>query len=108
MSQYILVCSRDPFTSGKTADFYHMAQTFRRDGHDVTLILVVNGVLAARARARCPSLLETIMAGVTVLAEDVSLRRRAMVAEELVSGVSLVGFERVLSGLVSGHKVFWH
>jgi hypothetical protein len=108
MSHYILISSRDPFTCGTTADFYDLARAFRRDGHAVTLFLVENGVLAARAGARCPSLAETVASGVTVLAEDFSLRQRAIPASDLLSGVTRTGLELVLDGLASGNKVLWH
>lgn len=52
MAKYLLIQSRDPFESNDVAYFYELAAGLAREGSDVMLFLVQNGVLAARRSSR--------------------------------------------------------
>jgi sulfur relay (sulfurtransferase) complex TusBCD TusD component (DsrE family) len=108
MSHYVLVTSRDPFTSGTTAEWYELAREYRSQGHRVTLFLVENGVLAARAGAHCPALARALADGVAVVADEFSLRERAIPPSALWSGITQVPLDQLVDALASGHKVLWH
>jgi sulfur relay (sulfurtransferase) complex TusBCD TusD component (DsrE family) len=108
MSQYVLIASRDPFTSGTTAEWYELAREYRQQGHHVTLFLIENGVLAARVGAHCPSLARALADGVTVVADEFALRARAIPASALWRGITPVPLEQLADALASGHKVLWH
>lgn len=108
MSDYLLISSRDPFTCPATTELFELASALRRDGHAVTLFLIENGVLAARASAQCPALHETVAAGVQVLADDFALRQRAIPADALLGAVKPSGLERVIDALAGGAKTIWH
>jgi sulfur relay (sulfurtransferase) complex TusBCD TusD component (DsrE family) len=109
MAKYLLIESRDPYDSNDTQHFYDLAQGLRKDGNDVTLFLVQNGVLPARRGAKAPALEAVAKAGVEVLADDFSLRERGIEPGELASGVR----ETAIGGLVDlvmrpGTKTLWH
>lgn len=108
MSHYLLISSRDPFTCATTTDFYGLAREYRAQGHEVTLFLVENGVLAAREGARCPELEQTVAGGVVVVAEEFSLRARAVPQNALARGVTSAKLELVVDALARGHKTLWH
>jgi hypothetical protein len=108
MSNYLLISSRDPFTCPATRELYELASSLRRDGHEVTLFLIENGVLAARASADAHGLRESMAAGVRVLADDFALRQRAMPIGTLLGAVQPAGLERVLDALTAGAKTIWH
>jgi hypothetical protein len=108
MSNYLLISSRDPFTCPQTSELYELASALRRSGHDVTLFLIENGVLAARASADARGLLETVAAGVTVLADDFALRQRAIPIGSLLGAVKPARLERVVDALAGGAKTVWH
>lgn len=108
MSNYLLISSRDPFTCAATRELYELASSLRRNGHDVTLFLIENGVLAARASADAHGLRESVAAGVHVLADDFALRQRAIPTDALFGAVQPAGLDRVLDALAAGAKTIWH
>lgn len=108
MSQYLLISSRDPFTCNGTSDLYELARAYKTEGHSVTLFLVENGVLPARLGARCPALAEALAAGVRVVADEFSLRERAIPEAQLLSGIRPAPLEQIIDGLASGAKALWH
>ena len=108
MSNYLLISSRDPFTTPAAREFYELASALRRQGHTVTLFLIENGVLAARATADCAALRETAAAGVNVLADDFALRQRAIPVGALLGAVKPSGLDRLVDLLAEGAKAVWH
>ena len=48
MASYLSIESRDPFDLNDVGNFHSMASGLAKDGHEVTLFLVQNGVLPAR------------------------------------------------------------
>ena len=108
-SQYVLIESRDPFDSADTAFVTDTAAALRARGRAVTVYLVQNGVFATRAGARGSHVPGLTQAGVTVLADDFSLRERGIEAGEIASGVR----EALIDSLVDlimhpDTKTFWH
>ena len=108
MNKYLLIASRDPFESNDVSHFYDLAKGLVRDGNQVTLFLVQNGVLAARKSTRSDALRALADAGVQVLADDFSLRERAIPASRLVSGVKPSPLDVVIDQLAEGRKALWH
>ncbi len=108
MAKYLLIESRDPFESNDVAYYYDLAADLAKDGNDVTLFLVQNGVFSARAEARHQYLTGPIGAGVAVLADQFSLRERAISQDELAAGVKPAPLDVVIDQLAQGRKALWH
>lgn len=108
MGRYLLVESRDPFDSADVQNLYDLASDLVRDGHEVTLFLVQNGVLPARLSGKSASLAALSDAGVEVLADDFSLRERGIASERLAPGVAPAPLEVVVDHLADGRKAIWH
>lgn len=108
MSRYLLVESRDPFDSADVQSAYDMACDLVRNGHQVILFLVQNGVLPARTSGASAALSAVADAGVEVLADAFSLRERGIALEHLAPGVAPSPLEAVIDHLAAGHKTFWH
>jgi sulfur relay protein TusB/DsrH len=107
MSRYIFIESRDPFESRDTGFIEETAAWVKERGHEVTVYLVQNGVLAARKSAR--QLGHLTEAGVTVLADDLSLRERGIKSDELAPNVRESGIEALVDALVQDNtKALWH
>jgi sulfur relay (sulfurtransferase) complex TusBCD TusD component (DsrE family) len=83
VSSYLLLESRDPFSCNDVPYYYRLAQNLRSNGNDVTLFLVQNGVLPARRSAESEALSKLADAGVTVLADEFSLRERGIATESV-------------------------
>lgn len=105
MADYLLIESRDPFTSRDVDGFWDLARDLVADGHAVTLFLVQNGVLAARNQER---LGELAQAGVEVLADDFSLQERGIAADRLTGGVRPAPLSTVIDQLGAGRRALWH
>jgi hypothetical protein len=107
VAQYLLIESSSPWGPGPTADFYRLARDLALQGHDVTLYLVQNGVLAARVGAREAGLAD-VAARVRILADDFSLRERGISAADLRPPVRPAPIETVADLLADGVRAVWH
>lgn len=109
MATYLIIESRDPFASSDIEFCYDLAKRLAHRGNEVTLFLVQNGVLPARAGARSiSSLSEVAAAGVRVLADGFSLNERGITPDRLASGVAPAPLDVVLDALGDGAKTMWH
>ena len=107
MSRYVFIESRDPFESRDTRFIEETAVEVKERGHEVTVFLVQNGVFAARSSARRLGRLTD--AGVTVLADDVSLRERGIKPADLAPGIREAGIEALVDAIVQENtKALWH
>ena len=109
MSDYVLIESRDPFDSADTGFVAETAEALRARGRDVTVYLVQNAVLATRAGARGSQVPRLAKAGVTVLADDFSLRERGIEAGEIAGCVRPASIDALVDLVMRpGAKTLWH
>ena len=109
MSNYVFIESRDPFDSGDTSFLADTATALKKRGNNVTVYLVQNGVLGARKQGRKSVLPRLLESGVTVLADDFSLRERGIQADECQGAVKTASIEQLVDLLVQDNtKGVWH
>jgi len=109
MTNYIFIETRDPFESRDTEFIERTATALKQRGHEVTVFLVQNGVLASRRNARDSYLPRLTQAGVNLLADDFSLSERGIPTTELHPGVLPASIELLVESLLqSNTKAFWH
>jgi len=107
MTRYIFIESRDPFESRDTRFVEETAIAVKERGHEVTVFLVQNGVLAARKNAS--RLDHLTAAGVALLADDFSLRERGITPDELAAGIQPAAIETLVEAIVQTNtKAIWH
>jgi hypothetical protein len=107
MAEYLLIESRDPFEApNDVAHLCELARGLKEQGNAVTVFLAQNGVLAARASAKAPSLAALLRGGVKVVADDFSLKERGIT--KLADGVTVGPIDLVVDALAAGHKTIWH
>jgi len=107
MTKYLLIESRDPFEWNDVASYYELASGLAKEGNEVTLFLVQNGVLPAR-RSSTDALARVAASGVEILADDFSLKERGITADRLVTGVKPAALDVVVDHLADGRKTMWH
>lgn len=107
MSQYLLIQSKDPFENTTVAQDYKMAGDLAAAGHEVTLFCVQNGVLPTRESAAPTALTALAQKGVTLLADDFSLRERGIAESALADCVAAAPLEQVVDQLANGTKTLW-
>ena len=109
MSNYVFIESRDAFESADTRFLEQTAVTLRQQGHNVTMFLVQNGVLATRGAARNTFLDRLSEARIALLADDFSLRERGIQKEELRPGIQNATMDNLVDLLLQEHtKAIWH
>ena len=108
MTSYLLIESRDPFESRGFGQRCDLAATMVAGGAAVTLFLVENGVLAARASARAQEIEKLSRSGVSVLADEFALRERGIAAAELAPSVKSTGLDELVKRLAAGAKSIWN
>jgi predicted peroxiredoxin len=108
MAKYLLIESRDPFETADVGYYYELATGLAKEGHEVTLFLVQNGVLPARKSSKSEMLEAVAGAGVEVLADEFALRERGITEGRLASGVKAAPLDVVVDQLADGRKAMWH
>ena len=109
MSKYIFIESRDPFESRDTQFVEETATMLKRSGHEVTVFLVQNAVLASRASIRDSALTRMSQVGVNLLADDFSLCERGISTTALLREIRPSTIEALVEWLVEQDtKVIWH
>ena len=108
MAKYLMIESRDPFETNDVGYFYDLAGGLAKEGNQVTLFLVQNGVLPARRSMRSTALADLAKAGVEVLADEFSLRERGISTARLAGGVRPAPLDVVVDQLAEGRKALWH
>ncbi len=111
MAQYLLIESRDPFEYADTTYMYDMAGDLSKNGNNVTLFLIQNGVFCARQNVKNNpvAILRQNAPGVRVEADDFSLRERGISAGGLEAGITVSNVDNLVDRLVdSDTKIVWH
>lgn len=107
MDKYLLIESRDPFETNEVRRDYDIAITLAKGGNRVTMFLVQNGVSASRRGAQSGNLSDVVASGVEVVADDFSLKERAITQEQLLAGISPAPIDLVVDQLAEGRKAIW-
>ncbi len=108
MTDYLLIGSRDPFESNDVTRLYALAGNLVKNGSQVTLFLVQNGVLSARESTQSAALSAVAGNGVEVLADEFSLQERGISSDSLVAGITAAPLEVVVDQLADGRKAIWN
>jgi len=108
MDRYLFIESLDPFESNDVGHYWELAAGLAREGRRVTVFLVQNGVLAARDGAGNRLAGALVDHGVEVLADEFSLRERAIAPGRLAPGVQPAPLDIVIDRLAEGWKTLWH
>lgn len=108
MAKHLLIESRDPFEWSDVASYYELASGLAKEGNQVTLFLVQNGVLPARRSSTSDALARVAASGVEILADDFSLRERGIMADRIVPGVTPAPLDVIVDHLADGRKTMWH
>ncbi len=107
--QYVFIESRDPFESSDTAFVADAAIALRERGREVAVFLLQNGVLATRAAAQRGQVGRLVEAGVSVLADDFSLRERGIDAADCRRGVQEASIGTLVDLMMRPNtKTVWH
>jgi hypothetical protein len=108
MADYLLIESRDPFEFASVNAFLRVALDLKKAGNTVTLFLVQNGVLPTRKGVRADDLAQLTASGVSVIADEFSLKERAIAKSDLAGGVKAGSLDLVIDKLAAGSKAIWH
>ncbi|MBI3951420.1 MAG: DsrE family protein [Acidobacteria bacterium] len=108
MARYLLIDSRDLREYRGSQYILDLAASLKNKGNDVTLYLVENGALAARKGSELGSTLTGLAKnGITILAEDISLKARGI--SETAEGVKTSNMDELADFIVSGSdKLMWY
>ncbi|MGH2684152.1 MAG: hypothetical protein ACRDJP_01630 [Actinomycetota bacterium] len=108
MGGYVLVASHDPLESTEGRRLYQLAAGLVDHGDDVTVFLVQNGVLACRPASAGAGDLRSLASKATVVADEFSLRERAIASHDVVAGVRVGGMDVLVDALMTdGRKAMW-
>lgn len=107
MSKYLIIESCDPYESTHVREHLELSVRLKREGHEVVLFLVQNGVLPTRAGASHEELRETIEAGVEVLVDEFSMCERGIATQDLMRGVAPSALDCVVNRMSEAWKVLF-
>src|SRR4030095_12138797 len=104
MASYLFMESRNSF-EGAGGFCAGLARSLAGNGDHVTVLLVQNGVLPARAGARARSVADLAGGGGAVLADAFSLRERGIATDALAPAVRPAELDVVIDRLLDGWNV---
>jgi sulfur relay (sulfurtransferase) complex TusBCD TusD component (DsrE family) len=108
MGSFLVVGSRDltEYINGQYVPL--VVEGLREKGHEVTLFLIENGVIAARAGSTSGQVLNGLaQKGEHVFAEDVSCRARGV--QRLTQGVALSDLDALADSIAEGFdNIVWY
>ena len=107
MQKYLLFESRDPFESAEVPLHCELAARLAREGNEVTLFLVQNGVLAARRSVGFRAFEPLAAEGVRIVADAFSMRERGIPASRMAPGVAVAALDVAIDELAAGCKALW-
>ena len=105
---YVLIETRDPYDSAELDDVFELASRLGETAA-VSVYLVENAVLPVRAASSAAPRLTALAERATVLADDFSLRQRAIAANDVAPGVEPASIERLIELITTaGCIAMWH
>jgi sulfur relay (sulfurtransferase) complex TusBCD TusD component (DsrE family) len=108
MKRFLVVGSRDltEYVNGEYVPL--VVEGLRAKGHEVTLFLIENGVIAAREGSKAGQILNGLSdKGARVYAEDVSCRARGV--RVLAPGVSFSNLDSLADSIAEGFdNIVWY
>jgi hypothetical protein len=104
----LIIESRSHFDGAHEPFAAALACAVARRGGRAAMLLLQNGVLCARRGAQAPHLEALAAAGVSLHADEFSLRERGIAAGGLRAGVEAVSLDLVIDRLLEGWRVIWH
>jgi intracellular sulfur oxidation DsrE/DsrF family protein len=105
MAKYVFIESTDPFDVPDIGRIYDVTVWLARSGNAVTVLLIDQAVLAARAGQHTFWFAELQRAGVEVRADATSLRRHAVSPHALAPGVR--PSEETVESVLNGRQRLW-
>ncbi|HEY7640469.1 MAG TPA: DsrE family protein [Steroidobacteraceae bacterium] len=106
MPGYLLIESRDPFDSKGFSQRCELALILKSEDAEVSVFLLENAVLGARATAKLAGLDKLAKAGVRLFADEFALRERGVT--ELAPNIHAAGLETLIGELAAGAKALWN
>lgn len=108
MTHYLILESRDPYDSADWVAMQEMVIDLKKNGHDVTLFLLQNGVLPARKDTAFEKHFTGLKAlGVNILADFFALQERGI--QDVVMSVEKGSLDRLIQlCLEPNTKTIWH
>ena len=107
-TSYVLIETRDPFESAEVDSLYELAGRLGSTA-DVSVYLVENGVMPLRSSSTAAPTIAKLAERVTVLADEFSLRPRAIETSDLARGVTPASIDRLVELITTtGCKAMWH
>jgi len=108
MSDYFFIQSQDPYTETRVSHQYQLARQLASAGHNVTLLLVQNGVTPARRDARSAPFEDLLASKVRVVADAFSIQQRELNKDTLKDTVRIGDVSDAIDAMLAGHKVIWN
>lgn len=106
MSDYVFIASESRLQSGDATHCLDLAVNLAELGHRVSVFMVQNGVFSARGDDQ--PLAAAARAGISLLADDFSLRERGISERQVNSSVRVSSIDFVVDRLAAGDRVIWH
>ena len=108
MKHYLLVESQGAFASADASQFFALARALAASGNKVEILLIENGVMAARTGAKADDLATTLKAGIPIMADEFAMRERALARNALLRGVNAAAIGTVIERMADGWNIVWH
>lgn len=108
MTRFFFIQSREPITDNRANDDYTLIHNLAAASHEVTVMLVQNGVIAARRGSIVPTFDTLCDSKARLLADPFSLAQRQIADDQLKSGVEPSALDAVVKAMLTGYKVIWH
>ncbi|MFQ6051801.1 MAG: DsrE family protein [Candidatus Hydrothermarchaeota archaeon] len=103
----LLISTKDPISHEHPELVLEIAKIAKEKGAHVKIFLIEDGVLLRKGQEIEEKVKETAEAGISIKAEDISLKTRGVSEDKLVDNIEVSNLDELFDSIIEFDRVVW-
>ncbi len=103
----LLISTKDPISHEDPELVLEIAKIAKEKGTDVKIFLIEDGILLRKGQALEEKVKDLAESGVSIKAEDISLKTRGISEDKLVDDIEVSNLDELFDSIVEFDRVAW-